>query len=326
MAADTGKAAELPTTVGDAVARETSMRKSLLVCAFYGCTSVSITFFNKAVFSVYKFHFPCLLTLMQIFFCIFALCSAHLMNFITLPSLEVSMMKQVFPLSFCWWLYVVTGIVGLRYLNIPMFSTLRKFTVLLVLLGEMFVLGKTAKPGIWFSVGIMLTGGLVAGVTDLTFSLPGYVFVGICCVATALYLVLIVRIGKTTKLDSFSLLFYNNVVSLFLMVPYLFLFTSEWYDVQFYPYIDQVSFWMFLILSAAQATLLNIAIFFCTKLNSPIATSVTGQVKDIFTVSVGLFVFGDVKISAPNLMGLGLAMLGSLFYSIVKFQSSRQRE
>eukprot|EP00171_Calliarthron_tuberculosum_P016171 IDg16171t1 len=55
----------------------TSIRNSLLPCLFYGCTSVSITFFNKAVFSVYKFNFPGILTLFQILFCISALSVAH---------------------------------------------------------------------------------------------------------------------------------------------------------------------------------------------------------------------------------------------------------
>lgn len=53
-----------------------SLRKQMLVCLFYGCTSVSITFFNKAVFSVYEFRYPCILTLLQISFCIAALTTA----------------------------------------------------------------------------------------------------------------------------------------------------------------------------------------------------------------------------------------------------------
>lgn len=315
----------MPTTSSEAQTRETSMRKSLAICAFYGCTSVSITFFNKAVFSVYQFQFPCLLTLLQILFCIAALSTANLVKWISLPALRFSVMREVFPLTFCWWSYVVSGIVALRYLNIPMFSTLRKFTVLFVLLGEIFLLNKSSKPGIWVSVAIMLSGGLLAGATDLTMSVPGYIFVAVCCITTALYLVLIVRVGKATQLDTFGLLFYNNFLSLFLMVPYLLFFTSEWRDVQSYPRLYDLSFWTFLIFSAAQATLLNMAIFLCTKLNSPLATTVTGQVKDIFTVTVGLFVFGDVKINTPNLMGLGLSLCGSLCYSLVKLQDSRQK-
>ena len=37
----------------------------------------------------------------------------------------------------------------------------------------------------------MVTGAVIAGATDLTYSLPGYVYVAICAVSTAVYLLLI---------------------------------------------------------------------------------------------------------------------------------------
>lgn len=235
-------------------------------------------------------------------------------------------MRQVFPLSLCWWTYVVSGIVALRYLNIPMFSTLRKFTVLFVLAGEVVLLSRPAKAPIWLSVGVMLTGGLLAGATDLSMSVPGYACVATCCLATALYLVLIVRTTKVTRLDTFGLLLYNNVLALPLMLVFLVFFTSELRDVRAFPQLADPVFWAFLILSAAQATLLNIAIFLCTKINSPLATTVTGQVKDIFTVTAGLFMFGGVRFSTPNLIGLGISLLGSLLYSLVKLQANRRKQ
>jgi solute carrier family 35 len=168
----------------------------------------------------------------------------------------------------------------------------------------------------------MALGGLLAGATDLSMSVPGYFFVALCCASTALYLILIVRVGTASKLDSFGLLYYNNVLSLPLMVGYLLLFTDELAGVLAYPRLGDPTFWIFLLVSAAQATVLNLAIFLCTKVNSPLATAVTGQVKDLITVSVGLFLFGDVKISVPNLCGLFLALVGSMLYSYVKYRAS----
>jgi solute carrier family 35 len=241
---------------------------------------------------------------------------------ITLPQLTISVAKVVYPLTLCWWIYVVSGLIALRYLNVPMFSTLRKFTALLVLVGERFILNRRAPAPVWASISVMVSGGLLAGFTDLTMSVPGYVFAAVCCASTALYLILIVRVGAATKLDTFGLLYYNNVISLPLMLAYLLVFTNEAAGVAAYPRIGDPTFWAFLLVSSAQATVLNIAIFLCTKVNSPLATTITGQVKDIITVSVGLFLFGDVKISAPNLAGLFLALVGSFLYSFVKYRMS----
>lgn len=212
----------------------------------------------------------------------------------------------------------MSGIAALRYLNIPMFSTLRKTTAMVVLILEAVILKKRAPASIWLSISIMVLGGLIAGVTDLSFSPIGYLLVCICCIATALYLVLIVRVSSTSKLGTFALLYYNNVLALPLMILYLVLFSNELAEVASYPHWNDVRFAPFLIFSAMQATVLNIAIFLCTKLNSPLATTVTGQMKDFVTIGFGLFLFGDVNISIPNLVGLLISLSGSAMYSLIK--------
>lgn len=71
MSAKTDAGALLPrSNTPQASPHAVSLRKSIGLCALYGFTSVSITFFNKAVFSVYSFNFPCFVTLIQILVCI----------------------------------------------------------------------------------------------------------------------------------------------------------------------------------------------------------------------------------------------------------------
>lgn len=47
-----------------------SVGRAVAACALYGTSSVAITFFNKAVFAVYHFHYPVFMTLVQILFCL----------------------------------------------------------------------------------------------------------------------------------------------------------------------------------------------------------------------------------------------------------------
>lgn len=63
--------ADPPAPAASAVeTKDTVVRYSLttraLACASYGFTSVSITLFNKAVFAIYHFHYPNLVTTLQI--------------------------------------------------------------------------------------------------------------------------------------------------------------------------------------------------------------------------------------------------------------------
>ena len=126
-----------------------SAAKKLIACLSYGSVSVSITLFNKAVFSVYGFHYPNFVTTLQILVSIlymhilrgigafqFSPLTARGAKQVTLAwppkavftvqtqAYRVSPLDihvQILPLVFCWWLYVVSGVTALRYLTVPMF-------------------------------------------------------------------------------------------------------------------------------------------------------------------------------------------------------------
>ena len=48
------------------------------------------------------------------------------------------------------------------------------------------------------AIALMIAGAITAGATDLSYSLPGYVYVAICAVSTAVYLILIRFIKERT--------------------------------------------------------------------------------------------------------------------------------
>ena len=90
------------------------------------------------------------------------------------------------------------------------------------------------------------------------------------------------------------------------------------------PLLRDPRFVAFLVLSASQAFLLNAAIFWCTTANSPLATSVTGQLKDAATTAAGLVLFGDVVFSSKNLMGVALSLAGGIGYAAVAHAEGRR--
>lgn len=56
---------------------EPSMAERLRVCVQYGAVSVSLTLFNRAVFSVYRFNYPACFTTLQIVLSIIYLYGFH---------------------------------------------------------------------------------------------------------------------------------------------------------------------------------------------------------------------------------------------------------
>jgi solute carrier family 35 protein len=108
----------------------------LLTAVAYGIVSISITFFNKAVLSSYKFHHPNLMTLSQILFSLFFLSVLKFFDMISYIDLDVSIARKMFPLSICFVGMVLTGLSALNQLNVPMFSALRRATCLLTMYCE----------------------------------------------------------------------------------------------------------------------------------------------------------------------------------------------
>lgn len=115
----------------------------------------------------------------------------------------------------------------------------------------------------------MVAGAVVAGATDLTYSLPGYIWVSICAVSTAAYLLLIRKLSDRTGmhwdqvhdsvehiagramwservfcagLTQAGLLFYNNVLALPMMAGYMLLATNEAQQALRLPQITQPHF------------------------------------------------------------------------------------
>ncbi len=92
------------------------------------------------------------------------------------------------------------------------------------------------------SVLLMVVGALVAGWGDLTFDFVGYSLTLFNCVVTASYLLYIASKSAETKLNSWSLMYYNNVLSLLpvLAIAYM----TEFEGVMNYPLYNSVGFWV----------------------------------------------------------------------------------
>uniref|UniRef100_A0A7S0EDN4 Sugar phosphate transporter domain-containing protein n=1 Tax=Hanusia phi TaxID=3032 RepID=A0A7S0EDN4_9CRYP len=299
----------------------------LFVATAYGIVSITITLFNKAVFSFYKFKYPMTLFVFQM---LFSLIFVTLLKFISpkqfgFPGPEWSMAKKLTPMALGWWVYGISGVIALKYLNVPMFSAFRRFTTVIVMYGEYRLYGTKPPPDQRNAVFVMSAGAAIAGLTDLTFSLPGYFWVLTCAVSTALYLLFISKLGKESGLNDFGLLFYNNLLAFPFMLVSLFL-SGELNHVTEYPNLHDLDFQIFFVVSAMQAFFLNFLIFFCTRVNSPLITSVTGTVKDLVTNGLGMTLFGDFPFNIPNIMSIVVCFAGSVWYSRLKYiASSRTR-
>lgn len=83
---------------------------------------------------------------------------------------------------------------------------------------------------------------------------------------------------------------------------------------------------LFYLLAVSQGFLLNLCIFRCTTMNSPLTTNITGIIKELITTCLGLFLFEDYLWNAKNVAGVAIGLIGGISYSIVGYRERHRKK
>lgn len=295
--------------------------KSLGACLFYGTVSLSLTFVNKAVFQTAKFKYYMTVAVVQQLFSIVTLSVLGLTGRVKIR-FSVELFLRMWPVGLFFYAMVPSGLGALRYLSVPMFSALRRATTLIVMVLE-YAVGERKPANLEAaSVVTMVLGAMLAALGDFQFTGPGYILVFTNCAVTAGHLACIKRFSKS--MSEAENLFYMNAWALptSLVTAYA---TGEADAMMEFEGFGSTYFWVFFILSAVQGLILNYAIVLCTDINSPLATSVTGQIKTILQDVFGVLLFGGITFGHLNTLGLSVSLAASIWYSTIKYQQGQAK-
>jgi hypothetical protein len=257
-------------------------------------------------------------------------------------------------IGLCYSFNVVTGIWCLGYLSVPMFSSIKRCNIIVVWIIEAMC-AQTATTWPTFKPLLVLLGGtLMMSYYDLHFSLPGYVFGAMSCVFQSASFELGKRLVNNGK-DLWSVLLINSLVSTGVQLVYMlfagelpiltstvgYLFGGRGNPEEFseIPHFLTVlrkgnpgdvaevltpqTLWFHLVLNAVLIAVMNYVIFLNCSVNSPLAHAVTGNVKGIMTVGLGIVMFA-VPIRAMAGVGIVIGFIGGCWFSWVKLQHQLQ--
>ncbi|CAI0415138.1 unnamed protein product [Linum tenue] len=187
----------------------------------YMACAVLLVMFNKAALSSYSFPSANVITLFQmISSCsfLYALRRLRIISFSAAESMTTSdsgsvtfvpleTLLHTLPLSIAYLLYMLVTMESVRGVNVPMYTTLRRTTVVFTMIMEYFLAGQRYTSPIVGSVGLIVFGAVIAGARDLSFDFYGYAIVFLANITTAIYLATISRIGFALELFSYSFTF-----------------------------------------------------------------------------------------------------------------------
>ena len=302
-----------------------SVRKSILVSAAFGITSVATSFTFKAIFSSYKFEaYFTLLGLQMILtllFCTFLKHNCRKVPGLEVPDIDIKLVQKSLFAGLLFVTNIAVGFAGLKRVNIPMFLTVRRTTTVFTLIAEYYMLQKIASNKVQFGIALTVLGALVAGYDSLNSDWIGYAWTLGNNAATAASWSATKRFSDDNKIRGFGLTMYNALVALPLCII-LAISSGEITYLMNYPHLGETKFLLALLACSTLGVTMNYVVFLCTTSTSPLATAVTGNIKDIGATLLGAYIFGDFIPNFSRVLGILISFLGSGIFSVAKLQEA----
>ena len=292
---------------------------------FYAVVSFSIVAVNKSVLTIYKFPSIQFLSFAQLILTVVVTDVLKFFKLVTYPEVCTESIKKVMPLPFLHLCNLILGLGSTQTLSIPMFTVLRRSSVLFVMIGEVWVLSKSFNRTTCLTVLAMLFGVIVASMGDLAFDSYGYIMVLTNNLASAAYFIYVKKINDDNFLGKFGMMYYNSLISLPFSAVILY-FSNEMNAVFAYEGWSDFMFCFQFILCLSMGYLLVFSAILCTSICGPLTSNVVGVLKNAAMTYVGMFFGGDYIFSWLNVTGITISSAGAVVYSVGTFKDAEQNK
>lgn len=295
----------------------TMILEQVFASFFFGISSIVIVIVNKIVLTTYKFPSFQVLGLGQMVAILTVISITRITRAVKFPNPSFAQFQKVWPLPLFYILNLVFGLGSTKKLNLPMFTVLRRFSLLFMAIGQISVLNQYESMQVNVTLFLMVGGAFIAAMNDLAFDLTGYIFILINDFTTAASVVYSKQ-KLNMEVSKLELLFYNALISFIpaLLIAYV---SGDIHKACEFEAWSDPNFLMFFILSCFMGFVLMFSTVLVNQLTSPLTLAVLGCMKNVVVTYSGMFIGGDYVFEVKNFIGINMSVTASIAYSYFKF-------
>ncbi|CAN0900834.1 GDP-fucose transporter 1 [Linum grandiflorum] len=287
---------------------------SSVVIGYALCSSL-LAVINK--YAITKFNYPGLLTSLQYLTSALGVWVLGKLGFLHHDSFNLNTAKKFLPAAFVFYLAIFTNTNLLRHANVDTFIVFRSLTPLLVAIADTLFRKQPIPSRLTFLSLFVILGGAVGYVaTDSAFTLTAYSWALAYLVTITSEMVYIKHIVSNIGLNTWGLVFYNNLLSL-LISPVFLVLTGEYTEV--FDALGNGRDWFkvdafsAVALSCVFGVLISFFGFAARKAISATAFTVTGVVNKFLTVVINVMIW-DKHATPFGLLCLLFTLCGGVLY------------
>ena len=244
----------------------------------YAVSSIGIQIALKLTLTTLSFPSALFVALCQCVFMATSLLLLRNAQLIDFPAPSYQNMLAVQPLPTIQVFNVACGLMGTKLVSIPMFTVLRRVSIPLTLLSEIYILGSPASTKVKASVCLLMVGSTIAALDDVSFNLTGYISILISAIATTAYGTYSkIKLSGPNKRTKWELLFYNALFAIPLLLVAVSYQGEGFAAIMEYDNWGNPFFLLTFFISVTMGFVLNFAILWNTQTNGPLSTTIMGS-------------------------------------------------
>lgn len=264
-----------------------------------------------------------LLVVFQAIVAVIAVEFCKCLKWVEYPNFSFATAKEWAPVNIFFCAMLFTGMASLQHNSVPMVTIFKNITNIITTIGDFYFFGSSSEPLVIVAFGIMLGGAVLAAWNDISVSVTGLFWMILNCFACSGYVLYMKFATKTVKLSKFGMVFYNNLLCVFFLLPAAMAMGqvkvfAETKLIHTPDYLNKNAF------AGLVGFLLNFASLNCVSLTGPTTYAIIGSLNKVPIAIIGYFIF-DSTISNDTWFFISVSMAGGFLYSYAKLQTANSR-